>query len=238
MYDVIIYATLATIVCVIFYSVLGKNVGMGPDNPFDPKDAVETKPKAAANGLGVIDGGLSKDETGLGAIARFDPAFSPAQFMNGAKAAYSMVLEAFANGDREVLGELLNDEVYAVYDAAIREREAKNQKQVTDLGRLRKTSILNASLNGSEARIEVLYEAELTSALFDEGGNLLQGNPDILSAVSEVWEYERNMKSKDPTWKLASVAPSEGDDLAADPSPDTKPSDTKPSGTKRSDTKK
>jgi len=221
-FDIVLYAALATIVCVVFYSVLGKNVGKGPDDAIDP--AAFTRAKTAPPKKSVSSDlvAQSNDPTGLGAIITADPSFSPAEFMSGAKAAYSMVLEAYASGDREQLSELLTDEVYAVYDAAISDREAKNYRQVTDLGRLRKSSILSAEVDGNTARIQVLYEAELTSALLDEAGELVQGDPDILSSISEVWEYERSLKSKDPAWKLSAVEPSEGDELGADPTPDTK----------------
>ena len=87
--------------------------------------------------------------------------------------------------------------------------------------------IKEAVLEGKMARIEVLYESELTSALMDKEGNVVQGDPDILSSVSEVWTFERNVKSSDMNWRLSDVAPSEGDALEADPTPDTKKPDTK-----------
>ena len=223
MYDVMIYAALATVVCVMMYSILGKQTGFGgtPDEKLDPQafgmdgmDKPDTdRPPAETQEI---------ERLGLSAITRLDPSFSISQFVDGATAAYSMILEAFAGGDRELLGELLTDETYRVYDGAISAREAAGQTQVTDLGRLRKVSIHTARVEGNVARIHVLYEAELTSALMDSDGKLVQGDPDVLSSVSEIWEYERDMKSDDPNWKLADVVPSEGDDLDVDPSPDTK----------------
>jgi len=103
----------------------------------------------------------------LDAIAQADPDFSPAYFIDGAKAAYSMILEAFAAGDRDQLETLLSDDVYKVYAEAIDTREADNLTQVTDLGRLRRAAIKDSHLEGKLARISVLYEAELTSALLN-----------------------------------------------------------------------
>lgn len=142
--------------------------------------------------------------------------------MDGAKAAYSMILEAFAAGDKDQLESLLTPDVYTTYLEAIEAREADGLTQVTDLGRLRKAMIKEAVLDGKMARIEVLYESELTSALMDKEGNVVQGDPDILSSISEIWTFERNVKSSDMNWRLSDVAPSEGDALDADPTPDTK----------------
>ncbi len=219
MFDVIIYAALATVVVIVFYSVLGKQTGFGgiPEEKSDPVDfgmedpnrKPEPKPDPEVERLG------------LSGITRLDPSFSIAHFMTGATAAYSMILEAFANGDRDLLKDLLTPDTFAIYDEAITAREKAGQTQITDLGRLRKASIKAAKTEGSLAHISVLYEADLTSALRDADGTLIMGDPDVLSSVSEVWEYERDMKGDDLNWRLANVEPSEGEPLDADPSPDT-----------------
>lgn len=218
MYQVVLYAAIATIVCVMLYTVLGKSVGQGPEAGLDVfKD--KKKPH-----LSLVpspeDDGLPK--TGLEAIAQADSNFSPAKFMEGAKAAYSMILEAFASGDRDQLKALLTKEVYEVYASAIDAREADKLTQVTDLGRLRRASIQESDLTGKMATISVLYEAELTSALMNSDGEVVQGDPDILSSISEVWTFERDLKTSDINWRLSDVAPNEGDTLEADPTPDTK----------------
>lgn len=221
MYEVILYAAIATIVCVMLYTVLGKSVGQGPESGFDAEKAI--KDMGASKNKVVQLNTPGTPPTGLEAIAAADSNFSPAYFMDGAKAAYSMILEAFAAGDREQLESLLTPDVYSVYAEAIDTREADELTQVTDLGRLRKAMIKEAALDGKMARIEVLYESELTSALMDKEGNVVQGDPDILSSISEVWTFERNVKSSDMNWRLSDVSPSEGDALEADPTPDTKP---------------
>jgi len=219
MFDVIIYAALATVVVVVFYSVLGKQTGFGgvPEEKSDPVDFGMEDP----NRKSAPEADPEVERLGLSGITRLDSSFSIAHFMSGATAAYSMILEAFANGDRDLLKDLLTEETYAIYDEAITQREEAGQTQITDLGRLRKASIKAAKTEGTIAHISVLYEADLTSALRDADGELVMGDPDVLSSVSEVWEYVRDMKGDDLNWRLAHVEPSEGDALEADPSPDT-----------------
>ena len=219
MFDVIIYAALATVVVVVFYSVLGKQTGFGgvPEEKSDPVDfgMEDPKKKPAAQPNPEIE------RLGLSGVTRLDPSFSISHFMSGATAAYSMILEAFANGDRDLLKDLLTPDTYEIYNEAITAREAAGQTQITDLGRLRKASIKAAKTEGNIAHISVLYEADLTSALRDADGELVMGDPDVLSSVSEVWEFERDMKGSDLNWRLSNVEPSEGDELEADPTPDT-----------------
>jgi len=219
MFDVIIYAALATVVVIVFYSVLGKQTGFGgvPEEKSDPVDFGMEDP----NRKPAPEPDPEVERLGLSGITRLDPSFSIAHFMTGATAAYSMILEAYANGDRDLLKDLLTPSTYEIYDEAITAREKAGQTQITDLGRLRKASIKAAKTEGSIAHISVLYEADLTSALRDADGELLMGDPDVLSSVSEVWEYERDMKGNDLNWRLSNVEPSEGDPLEADPSPDT-----------------
>lgn len=223
MYDVILYAAIATVVCVMFYSVLGKSVGKGPEEAIDPEDFMAGQKNSKPSVVTPITPEM--ESKGLGAIAKRDPDFSPAYFIDGAKQAYSMILEAFAAGDKDALTNLLSEDTLEVYKNAIDEREKAGHTQVTDLGRLRKASIKGAKIDGKMARIDVLYEADLTSALMDEEGNVVQGDPDVLSSISEVWTFERELKSSDPAWRLCDVEPSEGDELEADPTPDTKPSE-------------
>ena len=219
MFDVIIYAALATVVVVVFYSVLGKQTGFGgtPEEKADPIDFGMEDP----NRKPAPDVNPEIERLGLSAITQLDPSFSISHFMSGATAAYSIILEAFANGDRERLGDLLTDDTYAVYDEAVTAREAAGQTQITDLGRLRKASIKSAKTEGSVGYISVLYEADLTSALRNAEGEIVMGDPDVLSSVSEVWEFQRDMKGSDLNWLLANVEPSEGEPLEADPTPDT-----------------
>lgn len=222
MFEVMIYAALAVIVCVVFYSVLGKQTGFGgtPDEKADPvafgmEDVNKTNADEGAPNPEI-------ERLGLSAITRLDPNFSISHFMTGATAAYSMILEAYAGGDKDLLRDLLTPDTFDIYAEAINAREMAGHTQVTDLGRLRKASIKSARTEGSIAHIRVLYEADLTSALRDADGQVIQGDPDVLSAISEIWEYMRDMKGSDLNWRLAEVEPSEGDELEADPSPDTK----------------
>lgn len=223
MFEVVLYAAIATIICVAFYSVLGKSVGRGPEDGVNPEDMFKGRDGSGepAPSSAISPENETEDALGLGAIARADANFSPARFIDGAKTAYSMILEAFASGDRETLNDLLTEEVFAIYDAAITDRESQSLTQITDLGRLRTCQIQSARVDDSIAYIRVLYEAEIASALRDADGELVEGDPDMLASVSEYWTYERPVGSDDPAWRLSEVEPSEGDELSADPTPDT-----------------
>jgi len=206
------------VVCVMMYAILGKQVGKGSEDALNLDKFIKPKSNEGSNVVPMTP----KTKTMFSPIQELDPNFTPSHFVDGAKAAYSMILEAFASGDKDLLKSLLTDDVYMVYVDAIKAREAQNYRQVTDLGRLKSAEIESVNIDGAIARIHVIYKAELTSALLNEAGDVVEGDPDILSSISEIWEYERNLKSSDINWRLADVVPSEGDKLGADPTPDTK----------------
>ncbi len=227
MSDLILYAAIAGVLCLMLYFVLGKDVGESPDTqsplmPREPSGGVG-EPKMVQ-----LDPQFNGPAgAGLSQIAQMDGDFSPAQFINGAAAAYSMILEAYAEGDKATLEGLLDDPVFKSYSAAIDAREAAGQTQSTDLARLISHKISFAERAGSAARIGVEFDAEMTAAIYDAQGELVEGDPDLLSRVTEVWTFERNLKSSDLNWLLSSVQ-EVGEDTpgsAPDFTPEDKPDD-------------
>ena len=224
MQEIILYAVLALIVGAMLYSVLGKNVGQGSESAVDPQDFLDKfgpGDKPVPEPEPKFDGPAAE---GLSAIAKADPNFTRAGFLDGATQAYGMILEAFADGDKETLAGLLNDEVNQAYCAAIDDRAEKGLSQTTDLARLISAEIVGASRIGKTGNIRVAYHAELATALTDKSGDVVDGDLDMLSRVKEVWSYDRTLGSKNPNWILSSVEPHdtlEGDTGGPDHSPDT-----------------
>lgn len=130
---------------------------------------------------------------GLMAIVRADPQFDVEHFIVGARAAYELIISAFAKGDRDALSGLLTPRVYESYAAAITAREAKNEPG-PELVRLKTGEIVDADLAGDIARVTVRFEAELA-----EGAHGVRD-------ARERWTFERDVRSPDPNWRLARVS--------------------------------
>ncbi len=219
MHEVILFAAIATVICVMLYSVLGKSVGRGPDDDGNLPGFLAGEPAQTPKVVAPVFDGAAPP--GIAGIMKLDGGFSLGQFLNGARMAYPMILDAFADGDKEQLQSLLMPDVYDVYVQAIDAREAKGLRQITDLARLIEHEVVSAETVGKIMHISVRYKAELTSALVDAAGETVEGDADTLSVVSELWTFTRKAGDTDPNWKLSDVAPSEGDKLEADPTPDT-----------------
>ena len=231
MFEVVLYATLATIVCVVLYSVLGQQVGRGPDEGAGPEDIFGTtrdmdEPRANLRGgsAPVLAAAptVGAQATPVDRLRARDPEFDPRVFIDQATTAYGMVLEAYASGDRDTLGMLLTPEVNALYAKAIDDRERQDLTQVTDILRIADAEIEGVDIAGDQAQVEVKFTSEIASALVDSVGQPVLGDPDLVANVSEVWTFVRDLGSDDPAWLLSDVAPEEGDALPADPAPDTK----------------
>lgn len=222
MNEIILYAVLALIVGAMLFSVLGRDVGHGADTPLDPQGLVDRFRKPVGEEVPPDFDGPAAE--GLKKISDADPGFTVAGFLDGAKAAYGMILEAYADGDRELLGKLLSKQVQKTYFAALDAREKKELTQTTDLARLLSAEIVGADCSDRTGRIDVAYTADLATMLADTNGDIVDGDPDVLSRVSEVWSFERTLASKNPNWLLASVEPHEveaGQEAGPDHSPDT-----------------
>jgi predicted lipid-binding transport protein (Tim44 family) len=142
---------------------------------------------------------------GLTAIAEADPGFSPKSFMEGAKAAYEMIVTGFAQGDRKALRMLLEKDVYDGFERAIDEREKAGRKVDFTFVGLPKVEISEAELDKRAANVTVRFTAEVVSATRDADGQLIEGNADTVQTIADEWTFARPPRSRDPNWKLVAT---------------------------------
>jgi predicted lipid-binding transport protein (Tim44 family) len=144
--------------------------------------------------------------TGLKAIADADPSFSPKSFMEGAKAAYEMIVTGFAAGDRQTLKNLLEKDVYDGFERAIKDREAAGKKIDFTFVGLPKVEISEAEIDKRAAQVTVRFHAEVVSATRDKDGTLIEGNADQVTNIADEWTFARSPRSRDPNWKLVATS--------------------------------
>jgi predicted lipid-binding transport protein (Tim44 family) len=141
-------------------------------------------------------------ERGVRTIAAADRRFDLTAFLEGAKGAYAMVLEAFWAGDRETLRELCDDDVYAGFDAAIAEREAAGETLQNSLIRIEEMVVHSAVLDGRIARIAVRFVADIAAVTRDADGNIVAGSLDDAIVSRDIWTFRRDVTSAAPDWIL------------------------------------
>jgi predicted lipid-binding transport protein (Tim44 family) len=147
----------------------------------------------------------TKAWAGLDAIAAADPAFAIKPFVEGAKSAYEMIVTAFADGNREVLRNLLSPEVFESFAAALAEREKRGEKVTTTFVSIDRVMIDDAVLNGRTAEIKIHFTAQMITATRDQAGAVIDGSPDKVAQIDDIWTFARDTRSRDPNWKLAAT---------------------------------
>lgn len=227
----IIFLALAVFIFFRLRSVLGQRTGRErpPYDPLAARDAVrpagndkvvtlpprageaatanadDDAPKAPENRWqGVAEAGTPV-AAGLDAIAAADSEFDAKHFVAGARAAYEMVVTAFASGDRRALKSLLSREVYDGFETAIREREARGETVESRFVAIDKSDVVGAELRARVAQITVRFVSQLVSATRDKNGNVIDGSADRVTDVTDVWTFSRDLSSRDPNWKLVAT---------------------------------
>ncbi|WP_374130334.1 Tim44/TimA family putative adaptor protein [Sphingomonas sp. 28-62-20] len=207
---VVLLAMIAAFLALRLYMVLGKRTGHEQPLPKPAEERVALAPSPARTIEGTaetrdianrhIESGA---ESGVRAIIAADSSFDVGQFIDGAKAAYRMILDAYWKGDTDTLGWLVEDEVRQSFIEAIDARKAAGHVLDNRLVSIERAVITDAEVKGRAARIMVLIEADIAATTRDAEGNLVSGSMTDAVATREIWTFARTLKNSDPNWKLA-----------------------------------
>lgn len=145
-------------------------------------------------------------EAGLTQIRVADPSFDPRSFLEGARGAFEMIVSAYAHGDMATLRPLLADEVYDNFTAAIRARQQAKHTLETTLVGVKSADILEARMEGHTALVTVKFVTEQINITRDADGAAIEGDPQQIASVTDVWTFSRNTRSRDPNWFLIATS--------------------------------
>lgn len=141
----------------------------------------------------------------LSAIAQQDRGFDPKHFMQGARAAYEMIVTAFAQGDRKSLKQLLSREVYDSFGAALDEREKAGDSVDFNFVGISKAEITEAEILGRAAHITVRFVSDLITATRNKAGEVIDGDASRIREVTDIWTFAREIPARDPNWRLVAT---------------------------------
>lgn len=168
-----------------------------------PGAATSSRPGSATRGPGGIRAVvLPTAAAGVAAIRGADPSFDAVQFADGARSAFSAVIDAFAKGDVATLRGLLDAPTLASFEAAIRGRNERGEKAETTLIGFEASDISGAELQGSHALVTVRFVTEQINVVRNSEGQIADGNPNEVQRVVDLWTFRRDTRSSDPNWAL------------------------------------
>ncbi|HMS19764.1 Tim44/TimA family putative adaptor protein [uncultured Sphingorhabdus sp.] len=210
--EIVLLAMVAAFLGLRLYSVLGKRTGHEQEPVARPameerQPAVVRQPVGQRETLAPVptmDSPLadSAAQSGLRSIANADRTFDPALFLEGAKSAYGMILEAYWKGDKDQLRFLCDDDVYESFAEEIGARLARSETLENRLVRIDEARIINASYDHPMARISVQFDADIAALVKDANGTIIGGSLTDAIETHDIWTFFRDVKSGDRNWKL------------------------------------
>ncbi len=215
-FSIVLLAMIAAFLGMRLYSVLGKRTGHEQE-PVLPRrdDRAAPAPVRLEDGetpspsVGAPDtSGLVYEpaaEIGLRQLLASDRNFDAGRFMEGAEAAYRMILEAYWKGDRDTLRDLCDDDSYEAFVEAIEARDARGEKLENRLVGIDSAKITAVDMNRTEARITVRYKADISAITRDADGKLIAGSMSDASQTDDLWTFRRAIGSDDPNWLLDEI---------------------------------
>jgi len=211
--EIVILAMIAVFLGLRLYSVLGRRAEHEEEpvpHRFDAQDKPDVVPAASATqapARAVTEQQAKPDvlpqvERGVQSIIAADRGFDIVSFLEGAKGAYGMILEAYWNGDRETLRELCDESVYEGFAGAIDAREAAGETVDNRLIRIEDATVRDAEVERKEARITVRFVADIAAVTRDGAGNVIAGSLDDAIETRDIWTFARRTDSRTPDWQL------------------------------------
>lgn len=215
--DILLIAMVAGVILFRLYSVLGRRTGherppqenyrlsgnapvrTGDDAAKDPSRAAAPRPALAERPSDPVASGLVD-------IQLADRAFDKDHFATGARAAYEMIVTAFAGNDRTTLRPLLSEEVYAAFDGAIHGREQRGEKVSFTFVGFKDVKIVAAALKGRLAEVTLSFNAQFISATTDAAGTVVEGDTKTVREVTDIWTFSRDVRARDPNWTLVATS--------------------------------
>lgn len=208
--EIILLAMVAGFLALRLYSVLGKRTGheqpiakpaeerVAPAAP--PRTVTDVQPETTGLADSVIE---PQARAGVKQIIATESGFDVGHFLDGARAAYRMVLEAFWKGDEQDLRWLVDETVRRSFADAIAERNAAGHVLDNRLVAIERATIADAVVDGRTARITVRFDADIAAVTRDADGNVVAGSLSDAVQTHDLWTFVRTLRSDDPNWILA-----------------------------------
>lgn len=208
MVEIVLLAMVAGFLALRLYSVLGKRTGH--EQPFAPVE--ERKPAAMTTALDTARSAPvpvndmvyePEAQAGIRAIVAGEPSFDVGRFVEGSKAAYRMILEAYWRGDAGALDGLVSDDVRRAFAGSIAERSTAGHVLDNRLVTIERATIVDARVEGKTARVTVKFEADIAAVTRDADGIVIAGSTSDAIPTIDSWTFTRTLRSDDPNWILA-----------------------------------
>ena len=216
-FDILILAMIAVFILNRLRNVLGKKTGNEEDisqNLNVKTKLKETKPDRELNlkmnkDLNKSLYNLHEDRDinkALNAIKKIEPSFELENFVDKAKKAFEYILNAYSANNLKNLKILLDEKIYQGYQKDIEKRIKKKENFEITIINIKEPLIKHAKVVDKKAQITLEYESEQIHLLKNSKGDIIEGDSNQILNISEQWTFSRELKSRNPNWKLLSIS--------------------------------
>ena len=190
--DIILLAMFAGFIILRLRNILGRKTGHQgkPANKFYPR------------GMDIIKDIENNEDIKTGNV---DEA-AKEQFLKGAEMAYEQIITSFSKGDKKSLKSLLEKNMFNRFSDVIDERQSKQLKYETTFIGVKSAKILEFKKIENIYNVSVNFVCEIITCVKDKNNKVIEGNPDVIKTVTDIWKFSKNMWSQDPTWYLVDTA--------------------------------
>ena len=209
--DILIFAVIAVLLVLRLRSVLGQRNGYEQPQDNQVKESFSDKSNAPIPFPKAADKSAKISGSGLDALRRVDRQFNEKEFVQGATAAFDMILTAFADGDQAQLKRLLSYDLLQSFMQTIHDRTAAKESLEITINDICEVSILNVELVDSVASITVHFHTTQTRIARDEQGDVMEDSDIEPQEFIDIWTFERDLTLSDLNWKLAETESSDED---------------------------
>ncbi|WP_068084544.1 Tim44/TimA family putative adaptor protein [Polycladidibacter stylochi] len=165
-------------------------------------DDIKERCKTAIDKVAQRDSTISNQ---LHELLEVEPQFHIGEFLDGAKAAYEMIVMAFAEGNKKALQNLLSQDVFDGFVKAIDEREQRKERVETVFIGIDKIEIANVEQKDGLAKISLRLKSQLITATRNQQGEVVEGDPAQVTEVIDRWTFAREIGSSNPNWLLVAT---------------------------------
>jgi predicted lipid-binding transport protein (Tim44 family) len=134
-----------------------------------------------------------------------DPYFDEAAFLEGARGAYEMIVEAFASGDLKSIRPYLNDSVYGAFKGAVVDRDGAGYASDLKFVGIERASIIESSVEDDTMSAVVEFSSNQVRVTRNKDGDVVDGDANRIDLIKDRWTFSRKRASGDPNWMLVAT---------------------------------